>query len=34
TEATFTHGVCPDCARRFREDMQARRARKDEGEDS
>lgn len=34
TEATFTHGVCPDCARRFREDMQARRARKDGGEDS
>ena len=25
TEATFTHGVCPDCARAFREEMKARR---------
>ncbi|GLH66021.1 PAS domain S-box protein [Geothrix edaphica] len=25
TEATFTHGVCPDCAQRFREEIRARR---------
>lgn len=31
TEATFTHGVCPDCAQRFREEIQARRAQKAEG---
>ena len=26
TDATFTHGVCPDCAQIMREEMQARRA--------
>jgi len=31
TEATFTHGVCPDCAQKFREELQARRAQKAEG---
>lgn len=25
TEATFTHGVCPDCAQRFREEIRALR---------
>src|SRR5512133_51203 len=25
TEATFTHGVCPDCAQKFREEIRARR---------
>jgi len=25
TEATFTHGVCPDCAKELRQEMQARR---------
>ncbi len=25
TEATFTHGLCPDCARAFRDEIQARR---------
>ena len=32
TEATFTHGVCPDCAQRFREEIQARRIQRTEGE--
>ena len=32
TEATFTHGVCPDCAQRFREEIQARRAQRTEGD--
>ncbi|WP_243286557.1 PAS domain S-box protein [Geothrix terrae] len=32
TEATFTHGVCPDCAQKFREEIQARRAQRTEGE--
>ncbi|WP_243303925.1 PAS domain S-box protein [Geothrix oryzisoli] len=32
TEATFTHGVCPECAQAFREDIQARRTQKSEGE--
>jgi hypothetical protein len=31
TEATFTHGVCPDCAQRFREEIQARRTQRTEG---
>ncbi|MCE1204727.1 MAG: hypothetical protein LWW79_08995 [Holophagaceae bacterium] len=26
TEATFSHGVCPDCAKELRQEMQARRA--------
>ena len=26
TDATFTHGVCPDCAQTMREEIQARRA--------
>jgi len=26
TEATFSHGVCPDCANELRQEMQARRA--------
>lgn len=30
TEATFTHGVCPDCAAAFRREMQARREQKGE----
>ncbi|WP_257305130.1 PAS domain S-box protein [Geothrix campi] len=34
TEATFTHGVCPECAQRFRDEIQARRAQKSEGEHS
>jgi len=34
SEATFTHGVCPECAQRFREEIQARRAEKSEGEGS
>jgi PAS domain S-box-containing protein len=25
TEATFTHGICPDCAQRFREEIETRR---------
>ncbi|GLH74805.1 hypothetical protein GETHLI_33070 [Geothrix limicola] len=33
TEATFTHGVCPDCAAAFRAEMQARRAQAESGED-
>jgi PAS domain S-box-containing protein len=32
TEATFTHGVCPECAQKFREEIQARHAQKSEGE--
>lgn len=28
TEATFTHGVCPECATAFRQEMQARRDQK------
>jgi PAS domain S-box-containing protein len=28
TEATFTHGVCPECAAAFRQEMQARRDQK------
>jgi PAS domain S-box-containing protein len=28
TEATFTHGVCPDCAQELRQEMQERRASK------
>lgn len=28
TEATFTHGVCPECASAFRQEMQARRDQK------
>ena len=31
TEATFTHGVCPECALRFREEIQARRIQRIEG---
>lgn len=27
TEATFTHGVCPECAQKFREEIQARHTR-------
>jgi len=34
SEATFTHGVCPECAQTFREEIQARRAQKSEGEGS
>jgi len=30
TEATFTHGVCPDCARDLRREFQARREQKDQ----
>jgi PAS domain S-box-containing protein len=35
TEATFTHGVCPECASAFRQEMQARRDQKggDGGQD-
>ena len=33
TEATFTHGVCPDCAQKFREEIQARRAQRTEGDE-
>lgn len=32
TEATFTHGVCPDCAQKLRDEMQALRAQRGEGE--
>lgn len=32
TEATFTHGVCPDCAQKLRDEMQALRAQRAEGE--
>ncbi|WP_243318337.1 PAS domain S-box protein [Geothrix paludis] len=33
TEATFTHGVCPECAQKFREEIQARRAQRTEGDE-
>lgn len=29
TDATFTHGLCPDCTAAFRQEMQARREQKD-----
>ena len=32
TEATFTHGVCPECAAAFRQEMQARREKLDPDE--
>jgi PAS domain S-box-containing protein len=32
TEATFTHGVCPECAAAFRQEMQARREQRDPDE--
>ncbi|WP_243320070.1 PAS domain S-box protein [Geothrix sp. SG200] len=34
TEATFTHGVCPDCAQKLRDEMQALRAQRTEGDGS
>lgn len=30
TEATFTHGVCPECAQTFRQEIQTRRARRED----
>jgi len=32
TEATFTHGVCPECAQKLRDEMQALRAQRTEGD--
>ncbi len=34
SEATFTHGLCPDCARAFREEIQARRTPPPGGEEA